>query len=32
MPVGNTVFLSMQQDRRSGVIIVNGSSVAEYTE
>lgn len=31
MPVGNTVFSSMQQDRRFGVTIVCGSSVEGFT-
>jgi hypothetical protein len=31
MPVGNTVSLLMQPDRRLGVIIVNGNSVEGYT-
>lgn len=31
MPVGSIVSLSMQQNRRLGVIIVSGSSVEGYT-
>lgn len=31
MHVGNTVSLSMQQDRRLGAITVSGSSVEEFT-